>query len=105
MGAATVALDKTAGVTVDGKRSVTATVTLSASYATGGDTLAITALGLSQVDRAEQVQTGTANTAKAVRVDTANPVAPKVLAFTGAVQDAAASNQSTTVATLTFVGS
>jgi len=65
------------GVTHDGRRFVEATVTFSGSYATGGDTLALTALGMSEVRRIEVLeQTNMAGWQ--VEPVTTDPKAPKL---------------------------
>ena len=98
--------NRTDGVTDNGKRWVEYDATLSAAYATGGDTVAVNTLGLKVVDAVHVVGTvGTAH-GQEVRPVVTSPTAPKVQVYTAAATEAtAASDQSGVACRLRFIGS
>lgn len=104
MGACTLA-NRTDGVTSDGKRWVEYDTTLSAAYATGGDTVSMNTLGLKVVDQIHIVGTVGSASGVEVRPVTTDPVAPKVSAYPTGSQAAAASDQSSVACRLRFIGS
>lgn len=96
------------GVTDDGRRYKEATVTFSASYATGGDTVALGSLGLGEVRRIELV--GLPTGGWQIEDVVTDPKAPKLKLQrrndAGAVvEQTAAANSSTFSAKVRFIGS
>jgi hypothetical protein len=95
------------GVESNGQRSVTATVTFDNSYPTGGEEVTLTKLGLRDVQSVQEIlESGTAAGAQARLIaDLTDKTAPKLLLYTAASTEASnASNQSSVVARLKFVG-
>lgn len=94
----------------DNKRVVEADVTFSASYATGGDTLSKSALGLTQIDDARVLslknRKGVALTPHGRQIVLGGTAAaPTLKLYAGSGSEvAAASNNSTVVARVRFVG-
>lgn len=66
------------GVTHDGRRFKEATVTFSNSYAAGGDTVPLAALGLGEVRRIEVLDPGASG--YVIKGVTTDPKAPKIQA-------------------------
>jgi hypothetical protein len=98
---------KVDGVESNGQRSVTATVTFDNNYPTGGEEVTLTDLGLRDVQSIQEIlEDGTAAGAQArIIADLTNVAVPKLVLYTAASTQASnASDQSSVVARLKFVG-
>lgn len=101
------------GVTSNGKRVVEAVVTFSDSYATAGDTVALTSLGLRRIDevhvpshRLSGAAVSDAQAQTGISLQLAGTVAaPKLKAYVSATtEQTAAVDQSTVATVVRFVG-
>lgn len=86
------------------KRVVLADVAASNSYATGGDSLALTSLGISRVDEAWVDAVNSTETGEQVVVVLTDVTAPKVKVNDGGAEAANASDQSAVVRRVRLVG-
>lgn len=94
-------------VTADGKRAFKAVCTFGTTYATGGDTVPMASIPFKQVDRIEMDLSGNvaASVMRTFVPDLTSSVAPKIKLYTAASTEATnATDQSTVIVTLTFVG-
>lgn len=113
MGAVAITL-MTQGVAENGKRVVEGVATFSNSYATGGDTVALTTLGLSQVDQivipshrlsGAAVSDAQAQIGSSIQLG-GTVQAPKLKLYTSAGTEASNASDNSTVATVVrFIGS
>lgn len=95
------------GYNSHGDRYVIVQVAPSSSYATGGDSISLASLGLSEVRQAwiEATQSASANGGVSCEVVVTDPKAPLLKLYTAAATEAgAASDNSTRSWTIRFVG-
>lgn len=98
---------------LDNRRVVECDITFSSSYATGGDTVSIAALGLSRVDdvhvlagvRADGTAVPAAQLTGVQVLLGGTPLAPKLVLYSGSAAEVAnASNNSTKTVRVWFIG-